>query len=487
MDNTKHPESRETAAQAVVALEKRMHALERKLIGMPPAAAGTDVQGASASEAGDGVSGGRLASHTAQLAALSAGMSSQRDKLRDVEQALVERIADVDDDRRRTASALQRALHTQREEHEALTRRRAWFMAGGLVLCIVLSVSALVLGFRPTQEGDAPPPGELAQIQEELARVVAASAEDDPLRGRLTGLTEAVSDISSSLEELTARQQRDMRAAFDAERAHRQEVESGLGGKLQRLDEAQRRIDGEIASLRAALAAASAVAHGPGAPGVKPAPPVQTQPRNGSESQQGLLSAGPAEDAPPVVGTSAGDGHGPLAVPATPARGSAPVQPVVAVSEPGMEPAEPPEPVAPEDQPEASGAISPVPQGESAEADVQLDSVPPAAGGGESLVEVGEMVTVGAPSYAIQLIGFYSLESLREFANRDDMPARVFYRRETLRGKPWFVLIHSLHEDIASAAAERFRLPPDLAALDLWIRPFQQGTELEVLEPSRDE
>lgn len=451
MDNTKHPESRETAAQAVVALEKRMHALERKLIGMPPAAAGTDVQGASASEAGDGVSGGRLASHTAQLAALSAGMSSQRDKLRDVEQALVERIADVDDDRRRTASALQRALHTQREEHEALTRRRAWFMAGGLVLCIVLSVSALVLGFRPTQEGDAPPPGELAQIQEELARVIAASTEDDPLRGRLTGLTEAVSDISSSLEELTARQQRDMRAAFDAERAHRQEVESGLGGKLQRLDEAQRRIDGEIASLRAALAAAS------------------------------------AEDAPPVVGTSAGDGHGPLVVPATPARGSAPVQPVVAASEPGMEPAEPPEPVAPEDQPEASGAISPVPQGESAEADAQLDSVPPAAGGGESLVEVGEMVTVGAPSYAIQLIGFYSLESLREFANRDDMPARVFYRRETLRGKPWFVLIHSLHEDIASAAAERFRLPPDLAALDLWIRPFQQGTELEVLEPSRDE
>jgi len=45
------------------------------------------------------------------------------DSMRDMEKSLVERIADVDDDRRRTAVQLQKAFNTHRDETTAALRR----------------------------------------------------------------------------------------------------------------------------------------------------------------------------------------------------------------------------------------------------------------------------------------------------------------------------------------------------------------------------
>jgi DamX protein len=90
----------------------------------------------------------------------------------------------------------------------------------------------------------------------------------------------------------------------------------------------------------------------------------------------------------------------------------------------------------------------------------------------------------GNDTYALQLMGFYSFQDLVDYAARVDLPDRVFYREETYRGRPWFVLIHSLHTGVRAATEERSRLPPRLARLDTWIRPLSEGMQLQVLETS---
>ena len=53
------------------------------------------------------------------------GAADRDARLEAIEQSLIERIADVDDDRRRTAAALHRALETRVEEMDAkLSRSR---------------------------------------------------------------------------------------------------------------------------------------------------------------------------------------------------------------------------------------------------------------------------------------------------------------------------------------------------------------------------
>jgi DamX protein len=90
----------------------------------------------------------------------------------------------------------------------------------------------------------------------------------------------------------------------------------------------------------------------------------------------------------------------------------------------------------------------------------------------------------GDDTYALQLMGFYSFQDLVDYAARVDLPDRVYYREETYRGRPWFVLIHSLHPSLAAATEERSRLPPRLAGLDIWVRPLREGMQLQVLGTS---
>ncbi len=65
-----------------------------------------------------------LAALGAELSTLSAGLAAQGDQLRDAERSLVDRIADVDDDRRRTQGQLQRAMQSQYDEVDARLRRQ---------------------------------------------------------------------------------------------------------------------------------------------------------------------------------------------------------------------------------------------------------------------------------------------------------------------------------------------------------------------------
>jgi DamX protein len=96
--------------------------------------------------------------------------------------------------------------------------------------------------------------------------------------------------------------------------------------------------------------------------------------------------------------------------------------------------------------------------------------------------ETPNTLVVANDSYALQLIGFYSLDNLLSFADRNDLPSRLYYKEETVQGQPWYALIHSLHDDYASAEAQLHNLSPELIAMDPWIRPVSAGVELTVIE-----
>jgi len=90
-------------------------------------------------------------------------------------------------------------------------------------------------------------------------------------------------------------------------------------------------------------------------------------------------------------------------------------------------------------------------------------------------------------SIALQLIGFHSREELNAFLSDQALPNPYYIRRETFRNRPWFALIHSLHENREAAGATAEALPEDLARLDLWVRELPKGTTLERVQIKADD
>lgn len=98
-----------------------------------------------------------------------------------------------------------------------------------------------------------------------------------------------------------------------------------------------------------------------------------------------------------------------------------------------------------------------------------------------------QRILVGDLPYALQLIGFHSLDALQTFLDRFDLSSQaIYYREETHRGRPWFALIYSLHADREAAMAAIANLPAGLSRLDVWVRRLDPGTPLVVLGKAAD-
>jgi DamX protein len=91
-------------------------------------------------------------------------------------------------------------------------------------------------------------------------------------------------------------------------------------------------------------------------------------------------------------------------------------------------------------------------------------------------------ILVGERQFALQLMGFYSMDAMRQFAGRARLPSRVYFREERYRGRPWFVLIHSLYPTQSDALAAMTTLPAELAGLDVWVRNLSPEARLAVLD-----
>jgi DamX protein len=447
MESSNQQESRKSAAKLIVLLDRRIAALERKL-----AAAETDAtRSAGTVESAPGVEN--------RVAALAAEAASQRDELRNLHKELVNRVADVDDDRRRTASTLQRALDSHQDAVTARMRRHGTLMTLLAFLAVLLAIAAAWLGLHRTATDNARVSAEIAELKEEMSGVSLTSGDEELLGEKLPGLTETVSEISTSLEKLVSEQtqaQESREASSDRERMERKEADAGLDQRLGGLEADVEALSGEVVSLRAELAKVAALAS---------AKPERT-PVSRPETDPGEVSV--PEQIPEVE-------NGPSPAPAfetsdlpksesavQSARESREGPEEEAVADPTPAPA-----AWPESEPERAGASS-----------ASEDEA-------TAVAEDETALIIHDRRHVLQLIGFYSLDRLREFADRDDLPDQVYFRRETLRGRPWYVLIHSLHADQASAVAARSSLPADLAALDVWIRNLAEGERVELLAPEQ--
>jgi DamX protein len=359
--------------------------------------------------------------------ALEQRIIEQQDQLRDYEKSLVERIADVDDDRRTTTSKLQRAWQTQREEINDRLGRQTAIVVGALVLSLVVLGAILFLAYREGEIGRQHLVDELAELKQGQGQTSGKPSEGEPLRDELTRLSAAVGEISSSLGRLGEEQAGSLDTILEDERIARDEADARIAAEIRRLDAKQKSLTQELESLRVALDSARTAKTEPVPTGLSP-----------------MQNAEPSPAREPVEVTVAPS----LALSGTPST--------VGASSPDKTP------VATADRPAGDAEQK--------------------AQDAESSTDTQGTAFVGDRTYALQLIGLYDRDALLKFADRDDLPERLYYREEIVRGRAWFALIHSMHEDIASAEAELSRLSPDLIALDPWIRPIQKGVELKVLD-----
>ncbi|MCU0835013.1 MAG: SPOR domain-containing protein [Chromatiaceae bacterium] len=355
----------------------------------------------------------------ARLLALEAQTLTQQSRLRDYEKALVERIADVDDDRRRAAAQLKRAIEAASGDQDQRLRSRTRWLLLGLVVALTLAVAGLTLAVYLDQERR-----QLAQdlfdLRQDVDRAAADVAGDQAVEGRLVELEARLAEMRGRLAAVDGEVERALAAAAAAERIARSEERARLSGEIERLENVQDDLATRLEVAQRELA-----------------------------TRLDVALQGAAGDA--VVGAAA-------------------VAPTVA----------PPEPMAADESSEgriAPPAIEPAPPAESEP--VAVVAVEDAAGAPavavDPLTPPPTLVTETA-IYALQLIGFHELERLREFALDARLADPVWRLTERYRGRPWYPLIQGLYPDYAAAQAAVAQLPPALRGLDPWIRPLPAGT-----------
>jgi len=374
----------------------------------------TEPSGAAANPSSD-------AHGAATLASLSANLAAQQARVEEIERSLVERIGDVDDDRRRTAVQLQRARQGQEEEVAARLRRQTRLQLGVMAGFAVAVVVLLGLFYWQIRAQARPLAAEADALRDVRSQQLAVVEDVEQLAARLAALGTQVDALGAQQQAASERQSGQAAVGSLDERLQTRievlgatlgEVSSTLtrveesmaaqterlNAQVQRLDADQQRLADDIASLRNAARSDTTTTREPAAPS----------------------AAGGAPQASAAVAAAA---------PAT-----------------------------------AGG---------------------PAQAGGESASTADAAETArpsDEPSYAVQLVGYFDRERMLAFATRDDLPEPVYYREETYRGRPWYVLIHSLHPSYERAAAALAELPPPLADLDPLIRRLPTGSGVREID-----
>lgn len=474
--------------------------------------------------------------------------------IRDLQKALVERIADVDDDRRRSTVLLQKAFNALRvktDERLANLRLVLAIMLGSWALLLAAGLGVLAwdnarderalrariggleaqlaavatpapsasdeLGARVTQLASvtddlaarvealanqpAPPPptpdltpllAPLQQRIDELAATLTTAQETGPsgvnaaLRTELTTALAALrTDLDArakGLEAAATALRTDLEARAKAGQAAnvalRAELTAGIAALRTDLDALTRgsaAMQADLKPLKADLATRGKAGTGDPAALRKTLDEglgtLRTElDSRANETREAAVSAAVAAVEPMLAETAANAAAEAARAASDAVRdmlaGGSPAPPVDGLSDRqsrGM---------AQDYQDLARTVPSPALAGEGV---AQQDASGTAAAPGVTRLRVGER------GYAVQLVGFHSRQELAEFIAGHTLPAQVYVRAEELRGQPWYVLIHSLHENLAGATAAQRALPPDLAELDVWIRSLPADAELETV------
>ena len=362
----------------------------------------------------------RLAEQEARIARLTAELARQRRVLQQAEIALIARIGDVDDDRRQADTRLQRAWQTQHVELEARFKRQRSLTAGVLLLFGILI--GLTAVFFHVQ---------LNRMWQDMA--------------------EEVTQLRLTLDQQLPR------AGSVPQDQVIQDKLSSLSIALQSIYPTLKTVEQDAAPTASAVQPDSSQAIG--APDAAespiqplPAPPESVETEAQAEPALTEDSLDPAPEPTPLTPVTLSD------PPAAPVQEQTPEQP--------------PEP--PPTDTSTSDSRSPAPDA--------ADAAPADTAGAAA---APRQIPVGDRPYAIQLIGVPSRDALQTFLEHFQLTAQiVYYREETYRRRPWFALIHSLHESRESAQAALATLPPELSALKIWVRRLDPASVVTVVDPA---
>ncbi|MTW21535.1 SPOR domain-containing protein [Allochromatium palmeri] len=384
-----------------------------------------------------------LKAQATQISRIAASLNQHRQDVQKLEVALIARIADVDDDRRHAATRLQRTLQTQRDELDERLKRQGSLMAMLLLVFSLLVAGTLVFflfKLNATQEAFET---QISDLQQTLEQIEPASlTEPDPqTHAQLERLSAALAGISKSIERLSEEATTtplDLDLHLEPEPtlpAAQPEPEPEPEPEIEPAPEAE-----TAAELETAPVVPTAIS-----PALDPEPELESEPEPEPEPEPLVPDAAPSE-------------------PAT-EQPPAELEPTPASTEVESSPVEQETPLV-EDAPSA-------PNPEEAAVPATADS---SAFDPRSLMI--NSVPVGDRPFTIQLIGFHTLQALEDFAADSALPMVYYYREETYQGRPWFVLIYSLHQTREDAEAVVAKLPPELANLNIWIRRLKPETEL---------
>ncbi|QIK37645.1 hypothetical protein GWK36_06225 [Caldichromatium japonicum] len=400
-----------------------------------------------------------------RLLQLNAELKQSRQELETLERDLISRLADVDDERRRGETRVQRLLRSQRDELDASLQGQRIFIAMLLFLISLLVGSGLAFVLLRLQDSHQSLEAQITDLRKAITQInLNASVTNDPkTRDQIERLSQALTQISNGLErrgDFTPDLNLDLTPATrpallsdatpppPATLAPSQPLATGTA----------------MAEDSVALVADASPPLGPAAtePG-SPLPPPEDQIEH-MAAHDAEVAPNSLDETPTAASTSAqteaadrsgrADRQMPGDVSSAPGESAQGGQ----IQPPGDEtvPTSPPLP----DQSAPSGTASP-------------GALP-----AKSPLRLARRIEIGNRTFCLQLIGFSTLQALERFVADNPFPMVYYYREETYQGRPWFVLIHSLHETRESAESAVASLPPPLARLNLWVRRLKPETEL---------
>ncbi len=387
-----------------------------------------------------------------QVLQLSAELKQSRQEIEALECALITRIADVDDERRRGGLRIQRLLRSQRDELDANLRGQRILMAVLLLIISLLMGGSLVFMLFSLQSSRQALETQLNELKQAVTQISlnASTATDPQTRAQIERLSLTLAELASDL-------------------------------KLQSVHADQGPVPAQTATSESGPATDLAL------PAVETQAPDQQAPASatGSDHQEQTAWVPETSSAPDLASAETAPSPGPEERDEPgPTRESAPDTPIsdgsvdssllretahpdTALAKPsaeqettGSEPAE------------ASDLQAPTPNPPEPVAEGSFVTTP------KTSHDLTRRLAVGDRPLAIQLIGFTSLQALERFVADNPLPMVYYYRQETYQGRPWYVLIHSLHSNRESAEAAVAALPPQLGRLNLWVRQLRPETEL---------
>ena len=397
-----------------------------------------------------------IANLSDRIASLSDALARHRLEFQAAESALVTRIADVDDDRRLTTNRLQRAWQTHHEEIDARLNHQASVFIGALLLVAALLGGALFFVYGHLDAAQRTLLEDVARLRVDDERLAAVAAQDAALRAGLADLRASVAAMSESL---LPRGEATKPQAPTEESAS---ADQGLEGPSPEPTDESESTDDTIAVTAEEI---------PSAPAATESTPI-------------AHAAPDAEASPSAAAIRDETAPAPTQTPEDLAG-----QDAESVAEPSPEPSPESDPAS-----EATPSASPIGDSSPPDEDAPLQTSEPVARSHDANSEqvrpvsariLDEPLSVGKTPFALQLIGFYSLDELLDFARREELPSRVYFREESYQDRPWFVLIHSLHAGYSDASDAIDKLPTQLAILDTWIRNFPPETRLGILHIER--